>query len=285
MSKRLDTIEDVGKRLPVSLAKKLVKVHKANKHANRGWGYTNDLIASTPFEFDYSAYDSKNYDSTWQMNIDLHQAMNDHWAIVMEDRAAAEQFIAWVIKGWGRIRGNSDERMEGFYDSMLRYGFIKGETNIASYSKVMSAVNYTKYFILDARAAASLHVLQMDFHAGKKWFFPVTGTQNIAVKEYFKIYNWTAMQEVFYFKAKKGTYDAYCELIRRMGDYLYPTQPERRIEVEMMLFDNADHLVADLDGLAEQYQRNVAYQVKREADTKQRKIARANERFKEHGKL
>jgi hypothetical protein len=43
----------VGTRLPVSLA----KLHKHHQTSNRGWAINNGFANSTPFEFDYAAYD------------------------------------------------------------------------------------------------------------------------------------------------------------------------------------------------------------------------------------
>ena len=60
----------VGTRLPVSLAKKIAKLHKRHNTSNRGWAINNGFANSTPFEFDYAAYDKDSYDDTWRMNVE-----------------------------------------------------------------------------------------------------------------------------------------------------------------------------------------------------------------------
>ena len=69
----------VGTRLPISLAKKIQRLHRRNRTTNRGWAINNGFASSTPFEFDYGAYDKDSYADMWRMNIELHDAMNSYW--------------------------------------------------------------------------------------------------------------------------------------------------------------------------------------------------------------
>ena len=70
----------VGTRLPISLAKKTIKLHQRHNTSNRGWAINNGFANSTPFEFDYAAYDKDSYDDMWRMNVELHDAISKHTA-------------------------------------------------------------------------------------------------------------------------------------------------------------------------------------------------------------
>lgn len=51
----------VGTRLPIALAKRIEKLHRHHHTSNRGWAINNGFASSTPFEFDYAAYDKDSY--------------------------------------------------------------------------------------------------------------------------------------------------------------------------------------------------------------------------------
>jgi hypothetical protein len=64
-----------------------------------------------------------------------------------------------------------------------------------------------------------------------------------------------------------------------MADYL----GVRGIEVEMMLFDNAENIIADLDAVAHKYEKNKEYWQWRLNDWDMRKKKRHTERLKAEG--
>ena len=101
----------VGTRLPVSLAKKIAKLHKRHQTSNRGWSINNGLANSTPFEFDYASYDKDSYDDMWRMNVELDDAMNDYWNAIVGDDAAQDAFEIWVIQSWGGIKSHKPETL------------------------------------------------------------------------------------------------------------------------------------------------------------------------------
>jgi hypothetical protein len=51
------SLMQVGTRLPISLAKKISKLHQRHYTSNRGWAIKKGFADSTPFQFDYGAYD------------------------------------------------------------------------------------------------------------------------------------------------------------------------------------------------------------------------------------
>ena len=52
----------------------------------------------------------------------------------------------------------------------------------------MAAKNCEKFFILDARVAVALNVLQLEYFGGHRYFFDVLGTQNKQISAFNKIY-------------------------------------------------------------------------------------------------
>ena len=75
-----------------SLAKKIAKIHKRHHTSNRGWAINNGFVNSTPFEFNYAAYDKDSYAHMWRMDIELHDAMNENWNDTVGDDVSQDAF-------------------------------------------------------------------------------------------------------------------------------------------------------------------------------------------------
>ena len=269
----------VGTRLPVSLAKKIAKLQKRHQTSNRGWAINNGFANSTPFEFDYAAYDKDSYDDMWRMNVELHDAMNEHWNHTVGDDAAQDAFGLWVIQSWGGIRKHKEQTLENYLYETKNFNTIDGKEGVASYSKLMAAKNCEKFFILDARVAVALNVLQLDYFGGHRYFFDVLGTQNKTISEFNKIYKRRQYEAIGYVPFKGNMYSFFNELILKMADYL----GVRGIEVEMMLFDNAINIISDMDAIAESYVKNEKYWAWRLADWQKRRNKRHTERLNSEG--
>ena len=269
----------VGTRLPVSLAKKIAKLHKRHQTSNRGWAINNGFANSTPFEFDYAAYNKDSYDDMWRMNIELHDAMNEHWNATVGDDAAQDAFGLWVIQSWGGIRKHKEETLKRHLYEAKNFNSIDGKDGVASYSKLMAAKNCERFFILDARVAVALNVLQMDYFGGHRYFFDVLGTQNKQISAFNEIYKRKQYEAIGYVPFKGNIYSFFNELILKMADYL----DVRGIEVEMMLFDNATNIISDMDAIAESYVENEKYWAWRLADWKKRRNKRHTERLNSEG--
>jgi len=269
----------VGTRLPVSLAKKIAKLHKRHQTSNRGWAINNGFANSTPFEFDYAAYNKDSYDDMWRMNIELHDAMNEHWNATVGDDAAQDAFVLWVIQSWGGIQSHKPETLARYIYEAKNFTSMDGKQGVASYSKLMAAKDCNRNFILDARVAVTLNVLQMDYFGGHRYFFDVLGTQNKQISAFNKIYKRKQYEAIGYVPFKGNIYSFFNELILKMADYL----DVRGIEVEMMLFDNATNIISDMDAIAESYVENEKYWAWRLADWKKRRNKRHTERLNSEG--
>ncbi len=269
----------VGTRLPIALAKRISKLHNRHHTSNRGWAINNGFASITPFDFDYAAYNKKDYADMWRMNIELHDAMNEYWRETVDNDAAQDAFGLWVIQSWGGIRKHKVETLRKYLYEAKNFNSIDGKDGVASYSKLMAAKDCEKFFILDARVAVALNVLQLDYFGGHRYFFDVLGTQNKEISAFNKIYKRKQYEAIGYRVFDGDMYSYFNALILKMADYL----GMRGIEVEMMLFDNATNIIADLDAVALKYEKNKEYWQWRLSDWDKRKKKRHTERLKAEG--
>ncbi|MDB2548269.1 hypothetical protein N9X60_01570 [Paracoccaceae bacterium] len=269
----------LGTRLSIALGKKILKLHKRHHTSNRGWAINNGFASSTPFEFDYAAYDKDSYADMWRMNIELHDAMNDYWNETVGNDAAQDAFALWVIQSWGGIRKHNEKTLNKYLYEAKNFTSMDGKEGVASYSKLMAAKDCNKNFILDARVAVALNVLQLEYFGGHRYFFDVLSTQNKEISAFNKIYKRKQYEAIGYRVFDGDMYSFFNALILKMADYL----GVRGIEVEMMLFDNATNIIADLDAVAQKYEKNKEYWQWRLSDWDKRKKKRHTERLKAEG--
>ena len=178
----------VGTRLPISLSKKTIRLHKRLQTLNRGWSINNGLANSTPFEFDYVAYNKDSYDDMWLMNVQLHNAMNDYWNATVGDDAAQDPFGLWVIQSCDGIREHKEDTLKKYLYEAKNFNSIDGKNRVASYSKLMAVKDCEKFSILDGYVAVALKVLQLDYFGGHRYFFDVLGTMNNKISAFNKVY-------------------------------------------------------------------------------------------------
>lgn len=269
----------VGTRLPIALAKRISKLHNRHHTLNRGWAINDGFANSTPFEFDYAAYNKDSYADMWRMNIELHDAMNEYWRETVDNDAAQDAFGRWVIQSWGGIRRHKNKTLEYYFYEAKNFNTIDGKEGVASYSKLMAAKDCEKFFILDARVAVALNVLQLDYFGGHRYFFDVLETQNKAITAFNRIYKRKQYEAIGYRIFDGDMYAFFNALIVKMAYYL----GVRGIEVEMMLFDNAENIIADLEAVGQKYEKNKEYWKWRLNDWDMRKKKRHTERLKAEG--
>jgi hypothetical protein len=184
------------------------------------------------------------------MNVELHDAMNEHWNHTVGDDGAQDAFGLWVIQSWGGSRKHKEDTLKKYLYEAKNFNSIDGKDGVASYSKLMAAKNCKKFFILDARVAVALNVLQLDYFGGHRYFFDELGNQNKTISEFNKIYKRKQYAVIGYVPFEGDMYSFFNELILKMADYL----GVRGIEVEMMFFDNAENIIADLDAVVTKYE-------------------------------
>lgn len=257
-----------------ALAERLHSFHEASKPNNKWWGI-GSWSATTPFKFNYYAYNPSNYDSMWQMNIDLHDAMGEYWQQIKHDPKKFFQYATWIVEGWGGINSNDAGTIQSYCNSILRFDKLEKHYGVASYSKILSAVNRRRYFILDARVAASLNILLLSFMDGSRQYFDVPAGRNEVIKNFNATFPYAKFQNIGYKRYNKKVYSVYNEVIFLMAEYLGLSG----IEVEMMLFSNADLLVPSEKAAAALFAKNINYR-KSKRDTL---IQETNERLRAAG--
>lgn len=257
-----------------SLADKLQAFHQANKPHNKGWS-VGAWSATTPFYFDYSFYNHADYDSMWSMNIDLHDAMGQYWQSIEGDQQRLISFAKWIVVEWGAISGNNESTLAGYCASIAQLTPLDGRDGVASYSKILSAKNRYRYFILDSRVAFSLNVLQLSHLEGAKIYFDIVDGRNVAIRKFNKKFPFREFKKIGFVRKNASVYSTYNKIVLLMAQHLKVSG----IEVEMMLFANADHLVlSDTDAQA-LLSRHYNYQ----QDKKRAQIAAATERLRQQG--
>lgn len=254
-----------------TLAERLNKFHQENKPNNKWWKIES-WSASTPFHFDYTNYNSGNYDSMWQMNIDLHDAMGEYWLQIKHDPQKVFQYAIWIVEEWGAINSNDASTIQSYCSRILRFEPLDGQRGVASYSKILSAINRRRYFILDARVAFSLNVLQLEFPDSLRQYFDVAAGLNKSIEIFNKEFPYGKFNNVGYQRNNNAVYSIYNNVVSLMAKHLGVSG----IEVEMMLFSNADLLVPPAQDAAALFACNIDYHMKK----REKMIREANERLR-----
>lgn len=240
------------------LAVQIAKIHEKNKKSNRGW-LLKPWTSTIPFQFDFSIYNQSNYDSMWQMNIDLHDAMNEYWSEIKHDTPKLNEFATWVVKDWGGIAGNDEDTIQEYCAKSFTPWLLIRNDGVASYSKILSAKDRKRFFILDGRVAATLNVLQLLFPRGRKLYFDLADSTNQNVKNFNAQYKKTHFKNIGYEVSNRDIYAKYNDIIIIMSRELRISG----IEVEMMLFDNAVSIVSNTGKIDDLFRRNIVVRRRR----------------------
>lgn len=102
--------------------------------------------------FDFELGDGTNFDK----NIRLKMLSPSIWA-----QADKYQLSNWIVRDWGGIRGNKAVTLINYVDEITRGNFPVQLKGVASYSKILSFMDPTKFAIYDARVAISLNAIQL----------------------------------------------------------------------------------------------------------------------------
>ena len=179
-------------------------------------------------------------------NRALRQAVSRY--LIGGPRAMRERAALWVIKDWGGIEKGHDSipewlsQLKQFGDAdVRRFVSVMKTDRIASWSKLLSFADYTKYPIYDARTATALNVLL--FHTGNKLLFKFPPTQNTKIPKAIKdvhqalLRHWRMIKK----RPRYSGYNPYCNLLHAVANRAGTDV----LEVEMRLFANAVTLAAN----------------------------------------
>lgn len=191
--------------------------------------------------------------SNFELNILLKKELTTLWR--KGGDLERKQIVKWIISDWGGIRGNKQITLDKYHKQAINLERPIGLKGIASFSKVLMALDYRKFAIYDARVAASLMAIQILDDVEYGAIFPYLSGRNNIVGNWSskprkgftadKRYSPKALLKTHpkWFKVDKElTYETYLillkEIQRREGVPVYKS--------EMALFANAELLVKKL---------------------------------------
>lgn len=180
----------------------------------------------------------------YSYNVELKQFLNSLW--IQADSKEKEEIVKIIVSDWGGVRGNKDETLHSYISESEKEIPNTPLKGIASYSKVFSIMDMNKYAIYDARVAACLNAVQINYGLDDGLAFNyVSGRNNIignVIKKIGFVYepNFTikSLVERGWSKIKKDdTYETYLNLLNKCLESF----PDNNLyDLEMALFSNAE---------------------------------------------
>lgn len=171
-------------------------------------------------------------------NIDLKLKLATAWR--SGDIEYRKVLAHYYVSTWGGIRRNSPDRLAQYVDHASRDA-VPPFRGIASWSKVMTAADPTRYAIFDARVSFTLNAIQLDAASRDAIRFPALPTRNKALGIAMpKLLRQAAAQPHWGAIDKDDVYTAYLELLRHSAVGLPGPLP--LATAEMVLFARAPDL-------------------------------------------
>jgi hypothetical protein len=180
-----------------------------------------------------------------RQNIELKLHLARRWAGSSLDERI--RLAGWIVKDWGGINRNTAMTILGFVNQAEAERPATPFFGIASYSKIFSIKDPTKYAIFDARVAASLNAIQLLLKKDKKLHesgmmtFSIPQGQNDGVKRFASAFLRALPKLAATPVSRDATYGTYLSAIeavaRNTGNSV--------LEVEMFLFSQANQLCVE----------------------------------------
>lgn len=114
-----------------------------------------------------------------ERNLSLRTALNGIW---MQEPDRRFEVGSYYVRRWGGIGGNKQTTLER-YIRLLGDGEIPLKQGIASWSKIATVSDPSRFAIFDARVSAALNCIQLR-NQSLEYSFPQLETQNGAVKRF-----------------------------------------------------------------------------------------------------
>jgi hypothetical protein len=176
--------------------------------------------------------------------IELKQHLTQAWGSADDNERAS--LARWVVSDWGGVRANQPSTFESHLHKVSNEEDrpLKG---IASYSKILSVVDCTRYAIYDARVAACLNAVQLEIEGQLPIFFHYVPGRNKTIqgsKNSPGFVSAFSKQELVHSRGwheieKDATYTTYLQLLHALKSRF----PESEIyHFEMALFSLAPDL-------------------------------------------
>lgn len=97
---------------------------------------------------------------SYAANVALKHFFHEKWHAA--DISGRKRLARVIVVDWGQVKGNLDETLDRHAEDAQRINPNLPLEGVASYSKILSIVNYNRYAIYDARVAACLNAIQVN---------------------------------------------------------------------------------------------------------------------------
>ena len=180
----------------------------------------------------------------YEVNVALKNYLNGRW--VGADYLGKLELCKLIVSDWGGVKNNKKETLKRYADELLNDNPLTPLKGVASYSKIFSIADPSKYVIYDARVAVCLNAVQWNANVKEGLAFNyIPGRNNVTghagkkagfvYRDAFKTMSlvgkgWKSVK-------KNDTYATYLELLNECHKNL----PQYQLyDLEMVLFANAE---------------------------------------------
>lgn len=119
----------------------------------------------------YEKRGSNAYERSRNLRTDLHGE-------ILKNSPFSKDLQIWYVQEWGGVRGNKLSTLEKYLQSDDAELIALNSKGIATWSKILSIREPSKYAIYDARVALALNSLQKKSNVKNAAMFPLLPTQN-----------------------------------------------------------------------------------------------------------
>jgi hypothetical protein len=209
------------------------------KFANQGLpslneGYKWPIPTALPSGIDLPA------GSLYEQSLALKSRLHEQWLVANpEQRFVLAKFY---VSTWGGVKRNADEKLRSYAAQEPRSIMGDGIKGIASWSKVLSIRDPSKYAIYDARVAAALNCVQVVEGVRRGILFPLLPSQNKLIqtatpcmRAHARANEWVNLDETL-------CYETYLALLAAVAKRCDMSRA-KIVAVEMLLFSRAEKLV------------------------------------------
>jgi hypothetical protein len=248
-----ERIENEAKKLVACIGKDIRNYfHKHKLSEIYGFKFkTDDEVLFTANDREKIAKES----NFFEKNLRLKEIVSEKLEEAKTDEGRF-RYYEWIVKNWGGIytfQGTKD-KIADFIDS-VKEGRSAQFSGISSYSKIMSFVDPTKYFIYDSRVAYALNWLLLKHSTSETLYFRVPDGRNTDLRDYdietiVNIYNIAGNEsaknypkKIYY--PKRDVYLIYNSFIRQLHNEM-KTAVEKPYYIEMLLFALFDVIIEEV---------------------------------------
>ena len=193
-------------------------------------GYKWDFTTNK-FPISYKKKSTNDYQNSLDLREFIHQK-------VKFKSEFSDEFQVWYVKEWGGVKSNKTLTFDDYLISSSEELINRGQKGVASWSKMLSVRDPSKYAIYDARVAVSLNTISLLFSEESNLFFPQLSSRNNkiiaaqqSIKKYIKLKNLNIINDF---------YNSYLYFLRKAVN-----DCERKFDIqtaEMILFANAEEM-------------------------------------------